>query len=558
MKIFFNWCDNFYDNPKWNNDEEVFALKIVQREGSFAMARVAIKTTKFKHKFARIGIEKDGLIKTIFRGKLISFPLSCEDSIMTIEILSEPTDYQKQLQNFSQKNRKLYKEKNPEIIFDDLFFYEKDNPTIYLEGSSKIFYWNMATGKLSLSDINHGERIFEISKKDIIKNSTQIKLAREPYGEIRLNLSASWIQKVHGYINLMPMIARRFCFNRLNSFTNLSPCFRNSFQNGYSLIFNNVKEINPNGGGILNRFPMSSNPIKIKNNYREKSTKFRRFYFDGKFVLGWEYHQKRTENICISIRDKNHSRRKDISIKLGAIQLSKNYPRWYAFKNYLCTDRVIFDGWIYECDIPHNSNENFDKTKWRKIKKVPDALEDDQLSSFFATERGKSAIRYALQKIAALINFSRRYVTINFSLDANKFWEISANDSIQFSDLYSHPICAKVIQTKLIFDGENRIMNISVGYSPDNIGDIFEFVKNYDFEINPDENRIEIADIVKNISIENDPESQENLLASRTFTSESEAINFLKKHPTKIHVDLHPISQKREIVRTINLKNLEV
>ena len=47
-------------------------------------------------------------------------------------------------------------------------------------------------------------------------------------------------------------------------------------------------------------------------------------------------------------------------------------------------------------------------------------------------------------------------------------------------------------------------------------------------------------------------------MTSRTFPSESAAINFLKKHPTKIHVDLHPISQKREIVRTINLKNLEI
>ncbi|MBO4405290.1 MAG: hypothetical protein J5821_01010 [Alphaproteobacteria bacterium] len=558
MKIFFNWCDNFNDDSEWGNDEEIFSLSIVQREGSFATARVSIKTKKLEHKFARIGIEKDGRIKTIFRGKLISFPLSCEGSIMTVEILSEPSDYQNQLSDFSQKNLKQYEAKNPEIIFDDLFFSEKDNPTVFLEGSSKIFYWNMSTGKLSLSDINYGERTFEISKQDILRNSTQIKLAREPYGEVRLNLSASWIQKVYGYINLMPMITQRFCLNRLNSFTNLAPCFRNSSPSGYSLIFNSVKKINPNGGGILNRFPELSNPVKIKNGSNEKFAKFRRFYFDGKFVLGWEYHQKRNENVSVSICDKSHSRRKDVFIKLGAIQLSKNYPRWYAFKNYLCTDRVIHDGWIFECDTPHDSNENFDKTKWRKIKKVPDALKDDQLSSFFATDRGKSAIRYALRKIAALVNFSRRYVTINFSLDANKFSEISVNDSIKILDLYQHPITAKVIQTKLILDEKNRLMNLSVGYSPDNVTDIFETVQNYDFEINPDKDRVEISDIVKNISIENDPESQENLMTSRTFPSESAAINFLKKHPTKIHVDLHPISQKREIVRTINLKNLEI
>ncbi len=558
MKIFFNWIDNFDDNPKWSNDEEVFSLNIVQREGSFAVARVAIKSQKLNYKFARIGIEKNRKIETIFRGKLISFPLSCEGEIMVIEILSEPSNFQNQLRNFSKKNREEYERKNPEIIFDDLFFSEKDNPTIFLEGSSKIFYWDMATGKMSLSDINHGERNFEISREDILKNSTHVKLAREPYGEIRLILSASWIQKTFGYIDLIPMISQRFSFNRLNSFTNLAPCFRNNLQNGYSLIYNNVKEINPNGGGVLNRFPEISNSVKIKNSAGEKLAYFKRFYFNGKFVLGWEYHQKRTENVCVSICDKNYSRSKDISIKLDAIQLSKNYPRWYAFKNYLRADRVIHEGWIFECGEPHFSGENFDESKWQRIEKIPDALENDQLNSFFATERGKSAIRYALHKIAALMNFSRRYITINFSLDANKFSEISVNDSITFSDLFSHPISGKVIQTKLILNNKKRLMNLSVGYSPDNVLDIFELVKNYDFEIEPDKDKVEILDIVKNISIENDPDTQENLLGSRSFSSEFEAMNFLKKYPTKIHVDLHPISQKREIIRNIKLKNLEV
>ena len=154
MKIFFNWINSFYDNPEWCNDEEIFSLNIVQREGSFALARVSIKSQNLQYKFARIGVEKNGKIETIFRGKLISFPLSCEGEIMTIEILSEPSDFQNQLQNFSQKNLAEYERKNPEIIFDDLFFSEKDNPTIFLEGSSEIFYWDMATGKMSLSDIH--------------------------------------------------------------------------------------------------------------------------------------------------------------------------------------------------------------------------------------------------------------------------------------------------------------------------------------------------------------------------------------------------------------------
>lgn len=48
MKIYFDWINSFYDNPEWRNDEEIFALNIIQREGSFAIARASIKAQKSK------------------------------------------------------------------------------------------------------------------------------------------------------------------------------------------------------------------------------------------------------------------------------------------------------------------------------------------------------------------------------------------------------------------------------------------------------------------------------------------------------------------------------
>ena len=446
-------------------------------------------------------------------------------------------------------------------MFDDLFFseHEKENPTIFLENENKIFYWNMKNGNLSLSDINRDGKNFEISKNDILKNSTRMKVSREPYGRINLSVFASWIQKVYGFIDIFPMMARRFNLNYINSFTDISSSFKNILRNGYSVIYKKINQINPNKGGVLNNYSLVSGAVKIANQGKEKFINFRRFYYDGNFVLNWEYHQKRTENVEISLIDKKYSRCKNVSIKLNAIQLSKDYPHWRGYENYLIDDKVLFGGYVYKCINAHHSGANFSEENWERSEKIPDALSDDHASSFFSTPRGKFSLRYALQKVAALMNYSRRFVTINFHLDANKFWDITVNDQITFSDLFSNKkITAKVIQTKLVCEEQRRIMQISAGYSPNYSDNIWEKIRNYEIDIADDSGKVEMNDIVKEIFVENPPEVQEKFLTSQNFQSISEAKSVLKNHPTKIKVKLHPLNRKREIVRKIKLKNLEV
>ena len=564
MKILFNWCDSFASNQEWRNDEEIISLEITQKEGCFASAKVSLPNKKIPKKYARIGVEQNGKIETLFCGKIISFPLSFDNSLMRIELLSESDDYREQLKNFSDSCRRNYKEWNFDktrdcpIAFDDLFFpeNEKNNPTVFLEGDSKIFYWNAKNGKLSLSDINFGEKNFEISKKDVLKGSTKIRLSREPYGKINLRISANWIQKVHGFVDVFPIIARKFKYNRISSFTDISSGFKNVSQEGYSLLYKKINEVNPNEGNSLGNFPTVSSPIKIQKNGEEKFANFHRFYYSGKFVLGWEYHQKRIETVEVALVDKKYTREKDVSINLSSIQLSKDYPYWRPRVNYLLSDKVIFSGYVYECVKAHRSNFDFEKDNWRSLKKVPDALRDDSLSSFFATDRGKFCVRYALKKAAALMNYSRRYVTISFCVDANKFWPITVNDQITFTDFFNKNVTAKVIQTNLRLTGDSRLMKITVGYSPKISSDIFS--KNYQFEIEKNSSQVEMEDVVTDVIVENSPEEQDTLLSAEQFSSFAEAKSFLKNHATKIKVSLHPLSTKREISTVVKLPDLEV
>ncbi|MDR2268175.1 MAG: hypothetical protein LBD81_01835, partial [Holosporaceae bacterium] len=265
MKIIFDWCASYGEEKiSWRGDVQLISLEITQRECGFASAKTIIATKSSEEaalltrKYAKIGVQLvDGMVETIFSGRLVSFPIGIGSSHLKLEFISEPDDYQKQLNDFCQRSQKLYEDVDKHALvngtmgFDDLFFSARDmtNPTIFLEGNNNVFHWDMKTGKLSLSHINNGLKNFEISGKDIIQNSLRIRLAREPYKSVNLHLSANWIQHAYGCINLYPLIAANFKNGVVSSLTNI----RNGMENicrfspngGYGLVNCRIKEIFP-------------------------------------------------------------------------------------------------------------------------------------------------------------------------------------------------------------------------------------------------------------------------------------------------------------------------
>ncbi len=404
FNILFNWCDSLGEPFCHDKNEQIIDLEIIQKEGCFASAKITLRNQVIKYRYAKVFLKEEDEIELLFFGKVISFPLVIDGSQMKIELLAEPDNYQQQLDEFiSNCNEKikvadLSQTQSTPIVRDELFFsnFALNNPTTFLEGENNIFYWDKQTGKLSLSSINKGKNTFNLSRNDIIKNSLKVNFPREPYGRININLSAEWIQNIYGFVDLVPVMSRLFSFNKINSFTDLSSSFPNFSKDGYYVAYKRISKINPNNLGVLTNYPTASSPITIKGNDQRKSIQFRRFYFDGKFIVNWEYQQKRKEEVSLSVVDKKYSRSKNITINLNAIQSSKDYPQWRAYHNYYCEDKVIYKGFIYECIKDHITDNSLSEKYWKKIDKVSDALTDDTLSSFFATERGKNCIKYAI------------------------------------------------------------------------------------------------------------------------------------------------------------------
>lgn len=579
MQIIFDWCESFNENKtKWRGDEELLSLEILHKESSFAIAKANIyakhQKDLFSKKFAKIGIKNnDGNIEVLFSGRVMSFPTALKNSAIGIELIAEPDNYQKQLNNFVKHNIQLYRDgdlhnlQEKTLNFDELFYSEKDakNPTVFLEGGSKIFYWDRGNGELSLSDISQGRKNITISCNDILQDSMKIKFSRNPYKSINLQISASWIQHVSGIIDIMPMIAQKFQNNIVNSFTNIKSSFYKikTPSRGYALLHCDITEINPNDRGILSNHPVASPKFNVNSTdgVEQISACFQRFYFKGKLVFLWGYKQKRIETVSVKISNAGtqRGREKNVVLKLNAIQLPKKYPDWNFFKYYSRGDCVILEENVFECAESHVSGDFFDKEKWKLMRKIPDALRDNEASSFFATDRGKNAIRYAMQKVAALMNYSDRYLEVTFCVAASDFYQITLDDQITIFDRHfpNGKICGKVIKTYFTGKCDSKIVQITIACCENDLHlHRFEKVKNHKIEIQVDDNKVQPADIVTNLEVINSPEEQLQILSQSNVKTIAELKNILRKHMTKIKLTMHPLSTMRFITSELTLAQM--
>lgn len=601
MNLIFDWSDDFYEEKgsgknEWRGDAKILSLEISQRECCFASAKITLFcddqnfVKNFSKKYAKIGaqyFEKQddehliSRIKLIFSGRLVSFPLALGKSCVQLEFIAEPSDYQQQLDAFLQSNISAYQQVDKHQIsansanFDELFFSENDlqNPTVFLEGCSKCFYWDMKSGKLSLSEINRGEKNIEIDGAKILEKSLKISLAREPYKNISINLSANWTRRTSGLLDLYPFVAKKFSEGIVCSFTNIKSKIKrlcSLHSDDYDALSCSVREADPSALVPLQTFAKTSRKFEVQKDGKDQkktskkvAVQFKKFYFYGEMLFCWHRKQKMSESIKLNVVNSkiNRGREKRIFMRLNSIQFSKEYPYWNFFTHYRSGDKVIFEGSVFECSAPHFSANFFDEKNWKKIAKVPDALPSDSCESFFKTERGKNAIKYALQNAIALINYSARYVEISFAVDATEFLDVTINDQITLLDARfdGGKISGKVTKTRFVATSKKRILHITIGcclqnFSENSTEQINEYLKKlwskndgYD----NDNDRFSLGDIVRDVEVINPPEEQEKILGESDAKSITELESRLKNHPTKIKIFLAPL--KGSVVKNVEL-----
>lgn len=588
MKIFFDWASDYCETKTdWKYHQEIISIDISQSELGFASAKVKIFLKDvaliFDKKYAKIGIQNEDTIECIFTGKLVSFPVGFDNSCTILEFISEPNDASEQLSRFimdrkdEQSKINMHYVEKGKIICDELFFSKKDmnNPTVFLEGDSDVFYWDMSTGKMSLSHINNGGSVSVIDSSEILQNSMKVKLYRDPYKKINLQLSAEWIQHINGIVNVYSMISEKFSNSIISSYSNLKKMFFNVVNSldrvGYQILKSDIFEINPKNKNNFVTYQMASEklPITSKDAKDKFHVRLKRFYFDGCLYLGWRYKQKRSETVDIPVLNSSvkYGREKNIYIKLSDIQLPKNYPLWSFFTNYDVNNRIIYEAKVYKCTLFHNSDDFFDEQYWEYVSDVPDALADNTSSTFFNSNRGRNAIKYALQKVVSTIKFSQRSVEISLSIDAKKHIKLSVNDGVVVKDkrFLGGEIRGKVIKTHFEANCDKKLMHLTIACD---LNDQLQCDKPKSTDLNqyidsiainaPASASVTSSNIIEKVEVYNAADEQHELLLSCNAKSVSDLEKVISQNATKIKVKLHPQNTMRCISNTVQLNEFSV
>lgn len=555
MEFIFTWCDSLSQPISWKEDEHIISLEIFQKEFSFASANISIVASdkKMRH-YARVGLKKDGRIFPIFSGRVTSFPIGFRSNAVQIEMIAEPYDFHRQLMDFRMNSSKQdlhILQQNP-IILDDLFYSDEDlkNPTVLLEGSNNIFYWNPSSEKLSLSHINRGSRQLEISPDQILQNSVKVRLAREPYSSISISLSANWIRYQHVAIDIFPWIAQQFQNKHVNSFTDIKANFTKIASSAYC----NIREINPNTLGTITNYPTKSCDFSI--NYGKQKCSFKRFYYDGNIIFNLDYSHQMRETVHFKIkRNTKNIHTKHLNIELKNIQLPKKYQHWKSYVYYCESDFVLENGYTWKCTKSHQSTKEFETEYWEKQSKIPDALSCDSCTSFFATPRGQNSIKYAAQKALALLNYSQRYIEIEFSVQIKDFFDVSLDDEITLKNIsnYCEEIHGKVIKKQLVATTKHSFIKVTIG-----CGKLLDMNVLNNWIPKIDITPMTSNDIVQSVEIINPPEQQIAALKKIDGHPLSELKQTLQKMTTKIKVIMKPENKVSLINRDINLPDITV
>lgn len=558
MKLFFDWCESLSEEKtNWRGDEHIVSLQIFQKEMSFASAKIKFVATKNQmKKYAKIALKQGDKFHVLFAGRIIGFPVGFNSSTVQIEMIAEPENHQQQLNNFieNQSKQDLHNTYNELINIDNLFYSDSDlkNPTTLLEGGNQIFFWNANTGKMSLSNIAKGRRVIEITPDKILQNSIKVRLAREPYSAINVSVNVNWIKHQHIAIDVLPLIAQHFREPYINSFTDIKA----DFAKIDNCSFCNIREVNPNTLGCLTDYPLKSNDFLIDG----KKYNFKRFYYDGNIIFNLNYSKRLFETANFSVKtNQKHNNIKQLHFVLNDIQLPKKYPHWRAYFHYYIDDIVQNNGHVWKCTSSHHAQRDFNAEKWNKIAKIPDALSDDSCNSFFETQRGKNALKYAAQKALALLNYSQRYMEVEFKVLFRDFFDISVDDEIILKNAsdYCKEIRGKVIRTQIIATTKQNFVQITIGCgSIDNSS--WDKIKNWDPEICVKNENISIDDVVRSIEIINPPEKQMETLRQYNGNSISELMKVLQRVSTKIKVIMRPQNNIITEHKNINIPNITI
>jgi len=376
MHITLNWETNAPQNLS------LFDLKISQREGCFAKARLVIDALASLPEIGTHGTLKMGSDEILLRGKLAGPPIKVEGHFSEIELLAKPDDFSQKIEVFQKNNR--------DHPYWDILYIHPDKINNFDERqdvNTTSIYCDRWTGELSYSNWNHGKQAFNI-KENFFKESLQIKKVGNPLKACTVRVHAHWIQKQGGIENISPAIRRAFPRNKVHSFSKnaLLDKWPDSGQrlgkSGVWIVKSTLEPVNL----PASLYPRYSPQLSLEDDEGHiKPFRVKKHWFKPKLWIGWQAEQKRRETFIFTLQNgqnQEDGEHKYLEYTLQNINPDPNAYPWKPETYYKERAKVLVDRSIYRCKSAHTSSLTFCKDNWTFKKNFHTPLDDPARASF--------------------------------------------------------------------------------------------------------------------------------------------------------------------------------
>ncbi len=583
MTIYFAWVgveESFNPKIHCRDDQQVFRLDIQQREGGFALARIAIANPKCgllnykRQRHCFIAYHNT----LLFKGRVVGMPVQVNGEIVHLDFSAEPEDSQQRLLD-------LQKQLKQAPYWDELFVSEEgqDDPVEVLEARSALYYWCRTTGEVSISDIFNGQHHVNLTDK-FFRNSLKFAVNEVPLASISIEVIAEWTQRAQGECDIGHLIEEKFTRGLVNTLTGVDLAVK-WWRTGEKVGHTNYKVVQSDLQEIEHLNPQTSSAVWSGEDANERSKIwFKRHWFKTYLRLGWSYKQRRREVACFTLNHatqplaQNNGKTRRLRLYLQNI-VGENH-HWRPYHRYTPKFHVVYKTAVYTCIKRHQSSDVFADKFWQQIGRSGHISEQAHRASFFLTDRGMRAINHAIEIARSHLAASARAISIKIVGEFDLLHQVTTDHSITIQDdrLPGGKVTGKITAYRIYVDGKTGHRHVEVtlavaigaGAKSEDRVDATETYVDNTFCAQPYQAftkwqlqqpkggiihplSLSAFDIVRKVTVENDAKAQNQHLLQNQYPANQDLKSVLSEVPTNVRIDLADIGAVETLHHEINI-----
>jgi hypothetical protein len=524
-------------------DAQIFHFDIDHQEGGVPLLRLTVAASLFKtQKPGQRGVlwqETEAGPLVLFEGGLNSDKAQSKGEFLLLVLEAGKLDKPDQLAR-GVKGKKRHG-------FDPLLMADgaQEDVDEILEAQRCVPHWSRVSGKLTFSDMLEASETIDIDDA-FFADSLRVRDRGHSLSGVRFSLTAEWVQRHDGVVDLAPLLKEKGTRGHLSSLTAddfQKKWWRPSYglmRTGYEILESGLQEVLPPSTGGLDVYPRQSAAFSVGG----ISQTVPRIWLEPHLKLQWHYRQKRKEVVHMEVPFGGSGPLLDIPIRLQDISSKMRIDAWMPKQIYYEKGPVVWEGYVYHCKQTHLGGAVFETEKWTKKEVWPRALEDPSSWTFFQTKRGRQVLEHVLARAESYGAMAARRLEVRFRLPFERAVGLSCDCLVRVADprLPGGQVVGKVIHYRLIVEGDTgeKWAEVTLGVC-DALPQkrrVKDMILTSDVSGIRDPKTVTAQDLVENISLIRPAEIQNETIQEKDFPSRGAAHHVLEKVPTRLRIAL--------------------